>query len=377
VTTVGYEPVSSLGLDARFWPLTAYRVHRGDVFVGGVGLARIAHRYGTPTHVVDEADIRRRCRDYRRAFDGEVAYAGKALLCRATARWVQQEGLSLDICSAGELAVARAADFPAERILLHGNAKPPQELAAELAYRVDRIVLDSQTEITGLAALVRGSAGGRRQRVLVRVTPGVDAHSHRAISTGTDDQHFGFSLASGAAEQAVARVLARPELDLVGLHCHIGSQVQRVEDLERAAGLMVELLARIRDTHGRTLSQFDLGGGHAVAYRDYDTGSTPEELGPRLSAAVANACAIHRLPVPRITVEPGRAISARAGVTVYRVISVKRTAAGRVFVAVDGGMSDNPRPALYGARYTVRLIGRSTTAQHEVTTGGRPALRGR
>ncbi|WP_446218622.1 diaminopimelate decarboxylase [Micromonospora sp. IBHARD004] len=368
MTTIGYEPVTPLGEDARLWPLTAHRGARGEVFVGGVGLTRVAKQCGTPTHVVDEADIRRRCHDYQRAFDGEVAYAGKAFLCRTMARWVQQEGLSLDVCSAGELAVARAAGFPAEQILLHGNAKTPQDLAAALAYRVSRIVLDSETEITRLAALVGRSPHGRRQQVLIRVTPGVDAHSHRAITTGTDDQKFGFSLASGAAEEAVARVLARPELDLVGLHCHIGSQVEQIEALERAAELMVELLARIRDTHGRTLSQLDLGGGHAVAYRDYDTGSDPAELAPRLSAAVANACATHRLPVPHLIVEPGRAISARAGVTLYRVISVKRTAAGRVFVAVDGGMSDNPRPALYGARYTIRLIGRPAPGPHQLTT---------
>jgi diaminopimelate decarboxylase len=346
--------------------LTAHRGTCGEVLVGGVGLTRVADRYGTPVHVVDEADIRRRCGDYRRAFRGEIAYAGKAFLCRAMARWVRQEDLSLDVCSAGELAVARAASFPAQRILMHGNAKTPRDLAAALDYRVGRIVLDSPTEMIRLAALA--GAGGRRQQVLIRVTPGVDAHSHRAITTGTDDQQFGFSLSAGAAEEAVARVLARPELELVGLHCHIGSQVERVDAFERAATVMVELLARIRHAHGRTLPQLDLGGGHAVAYRDYDTGSAPADLAPRIEAAVAGACAAHRLPEPRLTVEPGRAISARAGVTVYRVISVKRTSSGRVFVAVDGGMSDNPRPALYGAGYTVALIGRPTAAAHRMTT---------
>jgi diaminopimelate decarboxylase len=338
------------------------------MYVGGVPLSCVAERYGTPVHVVDEADIRRRCHDYRRAFAGEVAYAAKAFLCKAMARWVLQEGLSLDTCSAGELAVARAVEFPAHRLIMHGNAKAPRELAAALDYRVGRIVLDSLTEIDCLAEQVAAVPGRRRQEVLVRVTPGVDGHSHRAVTTGIDDQKFGFSLASGAAEDAVARVLARPELDLVGLHCHIGSQVRHVDAYERAAALMVDLLARVHRAHGRTLPQLDLGGGHAVAYRDDDAGSAPEQLAPRIEAAVARACAEHRLPVPRLTVEPGRAISARAGVTVYRVITVKRSASGRVFVAVDGGMSDNPRPALYGAAYTVALIGRPGAAEHRIAT---------
>lgn len=365
---LGYEQPAPLGSAARFWPLTAHRGPGGEVFVGGVGLGAIAERYGTPVHVVDEADVRRRCTDYRRAFGGEVAYAGKAFLCRAMARWILKEGLSLDVCSAGELAVARAAGFPAHRILMHGNAKTPRDLTAALDYQAGRIVLDSPTEVIRLAALVGAAGTGRRQQVLVRVTPGVDGHSHPAITTGTEDQQFGFSLHSGAAEDAVARVLARPELDLVGLHCHIGSQVERVDAFERAAGLMVELLARIRDRHGRTLPQLDLGGGHAVAYRDYDIGSAPAELAPRIEAAVARACTAHHRPVPRLTVEPGRAISARAGVTVYRVISVKRSTSGRVFVAVDGGMSDNPRPALYGASYTVALVGRPATGAARMST---------
>jgi diaminopimelate decarboxylase len=365
---VRYEEEAPLGSASRFWPLTACPGAHGEMVVGGVGLGLIAERYGTPVHVVDEADIRRRCRDYKRAFSGEVAYASKAFLTRAMARWVLQEGLSLDICSAGELAVARAVEFPGKWLIMHGNAKTPHELAAALEYGVGRIVLDSPNEIDRLAAQVAAARGCRRQQVLIRVTPGVEAHSHRAITTGTDDQQFGFSFASGAAEDAVARVLARPELELVGLHCHIGSQVQRVDAFEMAAALMVDLLARVRDAHGRVLPQLDLGGGHAVAYRDLDLGSTPQQLAPHIEGAVARACADYRLPVPRLTVEPGRAISARAGVTVYRVITVKRTASGKVFVAVDGGMSDNPRPALYGAGYTVSLIGRPVTAPLRTTT---------
>ncbi len=338
------------------WPATARERPDGDVSVGGVRLTEVARRFGTPAHVLDEEDVRRRCRAFRRAFpDGEVAYAGKAFLCRAMARWIAEEGLSLDVCSAGELAVARAARFPGERMLMHGNAKTPEDLRAALDHGVDRIVVDSFHEIARLAALAPDTA---RPRLLVRVTPGVDGRTHAAVTTGTDGQKFGLSLASGAAAEAVRRVLAQRRLDLVGLHCHLGSQISDVDAFERAARRMVAFLARIRDEHGVVLPRLDLGGGFGVGYRDGEPGLDPATLGDRLRGAVREACAGHRLPAPLLTVEPGRAIVARAGVTVYRVVSVKHAPDGRLLVAVDGGMSDNPRPGLYGARYEARLVGR-------------------
>ncbi|WP_433336041.1 diaminopimelate decarboxylase [Spirillospora sp. CA-294931] len=340
------------------WPSGTRPSLDGDVAVGGVGLAALAGRFGTPVHVVDEADVRLRCRAFRGAFrHGEVAYAGKAFLCRAMASWVEEEKLSLDVCSAGELAVARASRFPAERILMHGNAKTPEDLGAALSYgggRI-RIVVDAFQEIARLGALADRAL---RPRMLVRVTPGVDGGTHKSISTGTDDQQFGFSLASGAAAEAVRRALAQRRLDLRGLHCHIGSQITDPAAFEEAARRMVGLLAAIREEHGVTLPQLDLGGGFGVPYEGGERALDPAELASRLNRAVADACALHRLPVPRITIEPGRSIVARAGVTVYRVVSVKHGLAGSLTVAVNGGMSDNPRPSLYGARYTVRMIGR-------------------
>jgi len=342
------------------WPLTAYPRQDGDVAVGGVGLAKLAERFGTPLHVMDEEDVRSRCRAFTRAFpEADVAYAGKAFLCRVMAGWIASEGLSLDVCSAGELAVARTAGFPARKVLMHGNAKTPDDLRAALSYGVGRLVVDSFSEITRLAAMAAGGTTPR-PRLMVRVTPGVDGHTHEAISTGTDDQKFGFSLASGAAAEAIRRVISQRRLELVGLHCHIGSQITDLDAFDLAARRMVGLLAAVRDAHGITLPQLDLGGGFGVPYQEGDPELDPQALADRLHRVLREVCDENRLPVPQITIEPGRAIAARAGVTVYRVVSVKHAASGGLLVAVNGGMSDNPRPSLYGARYSVRLIGRKT-----------------
>jgi diaminopimelate decarboxylase len=330
-------------------------------------LTQLAARFGTPCYLLDEMGVRQRCREYREALpDVEIAYAGKSMTCRGVLRWIAEEGLSLDVCSAGELAVARSVGFPAERILLHGNAKTPEDLKAAIGYGVGRIVVDSLDEIEQLGALARYP-----QQVMIRVTPGVDGHTHKAIATGVEDQKFGFSLAIGAAAEAVSRVLAQPSLRLVGLHCHIGSQVSRVASFEQAARRMVGLMAALHVKFGITLPQLDLGGGHAVPYRCGDADFDLRGYADRVRMAVNFECSSHRLPAPRLTIEPGRSIVGPAGVTLYRVVTVKRGPT-RTFVAVDGGMSDNPRPALYGARYAVRLVGRRTSAGcRTVTVVGR------
>lgn len=364
---------SSLGirLEPGIWPQGTVAGPNGALTVGGVSLSAIAARFGTPSYVLDEAEVRIRCRSYRDALpDVEVAYAGKSMLCRGVSRWMAEEGMSLDVCSAGEIAVARAVGFPAEKMLLHGNAKTPEDLKAAFGYGVRRIVLDSVDEIEQVGLLAR-----RRQDVLIRVTPGVDGKTHAAITTGTDNQKFGFSLASGAAADAVRRVLEQPSLRLVGLHCHIGSQVRRVASFEEAARRMVGLMAQLRDEHGSALPELDLGGGHAVPYLPGDPDFDLAGYAHRVRVAVTFECVSHRLPVPRLTIEPGRALIGPAGVTVYRVVTVKRPlpgAGGVTYVAIDGGMSDNPRPALYGARYAVRLVGRvSSEATRPVTVVGR------
>ncbi|MEU5691966.1 diaminopimelate decarboxylase [Actinosynnema sp. NPDC020468] len=347
-------------LEEALWPVGTTAT-RDDLVIGGVSVSRLAARFGTPCQVLDEATARSRTRAFRAALPAaEVVFAGKSLPCREVYRWMAEDGLSLDVCSAGELALARSVGFPAERILVHGNVKTPEDLKAAVAYGVGRVVLDSTDEIGHLESSARAG-----QQVLIRVTPGVDARTHPAVATGVEDQKFGFSLASGAALEAVRRVAASPSLRLVGLHCHLGSQIRHVAAYEEAVRRMVRLIASC----GVPIDQLDLGGGFAAPYLP---GETPFDLGGfahRVRVALNYECQAHHVPVPRLLIEPGRSIVANAGITLYRVAAVKHTAT-RTFVAVDGGMSDNPRPALYGARYTVRLVGR-TGPQAPVTVVGR------
>ena len=354
--------------DPTIWPVTTRSDEEGRLCVGDVPLADIADEFGTPTYVVDEADFRHRARRYRRALRGtEVVYAGKSLLTTAVARWAREEDLGVDVCSSGELAVALAGGVDPARIVLHGNAKPPDELRDAVRVGVGRIVLDSCIEIAYLAGLAR-----RRQPVLVRVTPDVDVHGHRAVTTGISDQKFGFTLDSGHAADAVKRVLAHPILDLVGLHCHIGSQVTDAGLYGEAIRRMIAAMADVRAQHGVILTELNIGGGHAIPYTPGDRELNLDELGRVIEDAVDEACAAEHFPRPRIVVEPGRGISGRAGVTLYRVCSVKTRPGGRTFVAVDGGMSDNPRVSLYGAQYTVALANRHPVGPRQrVTIAGR------
>lgn len=355
--------------DLSVWPASARTAPEGDVTVGGVSMTEAADRFGTPLYVLDESEVRSRARMYRAAFpEADVVYAAKAYLCRAVARWVREEGLGLDVCSAGELELAVTTGFPPDRIVVHGNAKSPEDLRAAVRLGAGRIVIDNGTEIARLASLL---LPGERQKVLLRVVPGVVAGGHPAVRTGTDDQKFGLSIGDGSALHAVDRVLGQPSLRLTGLHCHIGSQVSTVKPYVAAVRRMVGLLVRIRDQHGVVLPELDIGGGHAVAYRPGEPALDITALAARVRAELADGCARAGLPVPRLAIEPGRAVIGPAGVALYRVLAVKRTP-DRTLVAVDGGMSDNPRPALYGVRYAPRLIGRpASPTTKDVTVVGR------
>ncbi|MFJ3925968.1 diaminopimelate decarboxylase [Streptomyces sp. NPDC090022] len=366
--TAGPLPAADTGW-LGVWPASARPAADGDVSVAGVSLAEAADRFGTPLYLLDEEEVRGRCRAYRAAFPGaDVLYAAKAFISRAMVRWIEEEGLGLDVCSAGELLLAFAAGFPAERIVLHGNAKSPEDLRTAVRLGVGRIVVDSASEIARIAAIV---PAGSRQRVLVRVVPGIAAGGHAKVRTGTDDQKFGLSLTDGSAQHAIGRILGQPALELMGVHCHIGSQITSVKPYVAAVRRMVGLLARVHEQHGVELPELDLGGGHGIAYRPGEPELDVPALAARVRAELAEGCARAGLAVPRLTVEPGRAVVGPAGVALYRVLAVKRTGE-RVFVAVDGGMSDNPRPALYGVRYAPRLIGRTCAAeQAEVTVVGR------
>ncbi|OIJ90179.1 diaminopimelate decarboxylase [Streptomyces monashensis] len=367
MTTV-HEPATRAA-ELSVWPASTAESPHGDLAVGGVPLAEIAERFGTPVYVLDEAEVRDRCRTYRDAFpDAEVLYAAKAFLCRAMAHWTAEEGLGLDVCSAGELELAVTTGFPAERIVLHGNAKSPRDLETALRLGVGRVVIDSPSEIARLAAAV-GPQG--HQKVMVRVVPGIGAGGHDKIRTGTEDQKFGLSIRDGYAQHAITRILDQPQLRLTGLHCHLGSQITSVKPYLVAVRRMVGLMSRLYEQHGLVLPELDLGGGHGIAYRPGEEALDLTALARRVRAELADACATAGLPVPRLIIEPGRAIAGPAGVALYRVLSVKHTG-DRVFVAVDGGMSDNPRPALYGVRYAPRLVGRrSTAAPAPVTVVGR------
>jgi diaminopimelate decarboxylase len=348
-------------LDPAVWPLGVARSPEGQLTLRGHDVRALVREHGTPAFFVDEADFRSRCRDYREAFGGAmVFYAAKAFLSTGVVRWLEEEGLGIDVCTGGELAVALRAGFPAERLLMHGNNKSVAELAAALDAGVGRIVVDSFDEIERLAGLAEQR--DITARVLVRATVGVEAHTHEFIATAHEDQKFGFSLADGSVHEAVRRVLAAPSLELLGVHSHIGSQIFDTSGFEVAAHRVVGLLAAVRDEHGVELPELNLGGGMGIVYTSADDPVDVAETARSLDDIVARECASYGLARPRLAIEPGRGIAGPGTVTVYEVGTVKPVHGLRTFVSVDGGMSDNIRTALYGADYTVTLASRSSTA---------------
>ena len=355
------QPADVNTLLPQLWPRTVERGADGVLSVGGRTVRELAEEYGTPAYVLDEVDFRARCREWRDAFaGGEVHYASKAFCCKAVVRIVAEEGLSLDVCSGGELAVALAAGMPAERIALHGNNKSVAELTRAVEAGVGRIVVDSFDEVDRLTALARER--GVRPKVMIRVTVGVEAHTHEFIATAHEDQKFGFSLASGAAAKAAARILHEDVLELVGLHSHIGSQIFDTSGFEISARRVLALHAAIRDEHGVELPELDLGGGYGIAYTSQDTPSSAADLAAGLRKIVAEECGLRSLAVPRLSVEPGRAIVGPAVFTLYEVGTVKDVDGIRTYVSVDGGMSDNIRTALYDAHYSATVAGRTSSA---------------
>lgn len=348
----------------RLWSRTARKVD-GVLEVGGVRLVDLVAQHGSPAYVLDEADFRARAAAFRDAFAGvDVYYAGKAFLCTEVARWVAEEGLCLDVCTAGELAVAERAGFPMDRVELHGNNKSVAELQRALELGVGKVVVDSFHELARLEALAEET--GLRGRVLVRVTPGVEAHTHEYIATAHEDQKFGFSISSGDALEAVRRVAATPGLELLGLHCHIGSQIFDTAGFEVAARRVLALHQRVAEDLGEAPPELDLGGGFGIAYTTQDSPAEPGVLAGNIRRIVAEECAARGLVEPRLSIEPGRAIVGPAMCTVYEVGTVKAVeldgGAVRTYVSVDGGMSDNIRTALYDADYSCTLANRASAA---------------
>ncbi|HZN12947.1 MAG TPA: diaminopimelate decarboxylase [Acidimicrobiales bacterium] len=326
-------------------PATARVDGAGRLSIGGVDLLDLAADVGTPVFVYDEADLRARCREAVSAWPGGVHYASKAFLCTAMAALINEEGMGIDVATGGELHVALSAGIPPERIVVHGNNKSEAELARALEVGVGRVVVDSFDEIDRLAKL---DATGP---VLLRVTPGVEAHTHEYVMTGQEDSKFGFSIASGAAAEAVDR-LAALNVDLVGVHAHIGSQIFLLHSFEKE----IEALAGF--VEALTIEELNVGGGLGVAYVEGETAPTITEW----AATVRDGCVAAGIdPAVRLTAEPGRSIAATAGITLYTVGTIKPLPGIRTYVSVDGGMSDNPRPVLYGSGYET-FLPRATTA---------------
>lgn len=344
---------------------------QGHLEVGGCDTVYLAQKFGTPLYVMDEALIRANCRAYRQSFgerypNHEVFYAGKAFLCTAMCALLQQEGLGLDVASAGELHTALAAHFPPERILVHGNFKSRPEMETALAVGVHRIVVDSEVELEELAALAQRA--GRVADVLFRVTPGVDPHTHQRIRTGQEDTKFGLSIQGGQALRVIAQALTMPGIRVHGLHFHVGSQLLDVQAHETAIRVCVDFMAQLRAELGFVASELDIGGGLGIRYL---SSHRPPSIGTFAECVVRTleeALAQHGLPHPRLLQEPGRSIVGEAGLTLYTVGPIKEIPGVRTYVAVDGGLSDNPRPALYDARYEVIVANKATHRADRVVT---------
>jgi diaminopimelate decarboxylase len=344
-----------------------------------VSVTDLATQFGTPAYIVDEADFRARAAEFVQTYNeifedlcggADVYYAGKAFLCTEIARWIRDDGLFLDVCSGGELAVAIRAGMPGSRIGMHGNNKSLAELEAAVDYGVGRIIVDSFEEIDRLAAVA--ARLGRTASVLVRVTVGVEAHTHEFIATAHEDQKFGFSLASGAAAEAVRRILARaPHLRLLGLHSHIGSQIFDTSGYEVSARRILRLHAEIAREHGIEMPELDLGGGFGIAYTSEHDPLPPKSLAAEMADIVDRECRANGVGIPRISIEPGRAIAGPSTFTLYQVGTVKQVrldgGASRSYVSVDGGMSDNVRTALYDADFSCTLAGRASNATPVLT----------
>lgn len=356
------------------FPATAAVNADDRLTLGGCDVAELAAEYGTPLYVFDEDTLRGMCREFAREFgsrypDTRVAYASKAFVNPAIARLVAEEGLGLDVVSAGELAVAKAVDFPADKIYFHGNNKTPDELEFALEYGIGQIVADSFHELTLLDEMA--GRRGVRQDIMLRLSPGVDPHTHAATTTGILDSKFGFSIETGDAAKAIRQALAAANLDLVGIHFHLGSPIFELEPYALGVEVVLNFLAQFKE-EGLRLEQFSPGGGFAIGYvRD----EPPPPIAAYAEVIAANTlrqCEELGFGTPRLVVEPGRSIVGRAGVALYTVGGIKEIPTVRKYVSLDGGMGDNIRPAIYGSEYEAVLATRmSAPAQEVVTLAGK------
>ena len=344
--------------------------------LAGIPAAQLAKDFGTPSFFLDEDAYRSRALAWQNGLHSEfgpnagaIYYAAKSFICTAVAQWIADIGIGIDVCTGGELAVALNGGIDPKKIEVHGNNKSVAEIDRAVSVGVKTIVMDSLFEIERVAAAAKKH--GVRQAVMLRLTPGIEAHTHEKISTAHEDVKFGFSIASGAAWAAVESVATHPELELLGVHCHIGSQIFGSEAHEIATDRLIGFMAKYRDAYGSELPELDLGGGFGIAYIDGDVTVEPSDVLPQIHTAVKKACAQHNLAIPLVSLEPGRNIVGPTMFTLYEVGTVKDVVVDggkiRKYVSVDGGMSDNARTALYDAQYTAVIAQRNSTAPLALT----------
>ena len=349
---------------------------QGHLTIGGIDTVRLAEEFGTPCYVMDENVIRENCRVYRRAAaeafgeDALPLYASKALSFAGIYRIMAEEGMGIDCVSGGELYTAKLAGFPAERIYFHGNNKTDRDLADALDLGVGTIVVDNRDELRALSA--EAVRRGVTQRILLRITPGIDPHTHRAVVTGNVDSKFGNAIVTGQAMSILREAIATPGVDLAGLHCHVGSQIFDIEPFADAANIMVRFIAAIKQECGFEIRELNLGGGLGVRYTEYDPEIDYADAIRRIGEVVTGFCGEHGIRMPRVILEPGRSLVAAAGITLYTVGSVKEILGFKNYISIDGGMPDNPRYALYQSQYTALLANRANAPRdYRATLAGR------
>lgn len=351
-------------------PMTA-EVIDDHLYIGGVDMVELAHEYGTALYVYDEADLTHRMNTYLEAFrsrypNSDVAYASKAFLNKAAARLAQEAGLCLDVSGGGELAIAQAVGFPMERVIVHGNNKTPQELREAIQAGVGRIVADSRIEIARISAIAQEL--GVEQEIYMRITPGVEADTHEYIRTGCEDSKFGFTMREDFAFECIKTALEAPNVHLAGLHMHIGSQIFALHSFGEAIDVMMEFISRIKDFYNYEIDEVDVGGGLGIAYTAEDKPATIDEFAEATVSSLVAACEKYGVKQPRLLTEPGRSMVATPGVTLYTVGILKTLPGIRKYVAIDGGMSDNVRTALYHADYEPVVANKAGQPRTEIVT---------
>ncbi|MCL2825867.1 MAG: diaminopimelate decarboxylase [Eggerthellaceae bacterium] len=351
-------------------PKTA-EVKGGHLFIGGVDMVALAREQGTALYVFDEEDLHFRMRSYREAFRSryersDVVFASKAFLNKAVLGIVEEEGLCLDVSGGGELFVAEQAGFPMERVVVHGNNKTPLELEEAIAAGVGCIVVDSRIELARVSQIA--AAHGVTQKIYMRITPGVEADTHAYVQTGCEDSKFGFNMRDDWAFNCVKDALEAPHVALKGFHMHIGSQIFALDSFREATRVIVELMGRVRRAYGHTIEELDVGGGLGIAYTASDRPPSIDQFAEVVTSAVKDFCAEFDVPLPRLLTEPGRSLVANAGVTLYTVGILKTLPGIRKYVAIDGGMSDNIRTALYEAQYEPVIANKADQPRTEIVT---------